>query len=355
MNTQPFGRLPDGRTAQLFTLKLSSGLQADITDYGGTVVRLLVPDRTGKLDDIVLGFESAEKYTAHSAFFGCTVGRYANRIAAGRFSLDGRTYQLPTNGLEAGQPCHLHGGPQGFHRQRWSTESLQMNGNPALRLTYLSRDGEAGYPGNLTVTVVYSLSIEQGLRIDYTATCDQPTPINLTNHSYFNLAGEGNGDILGHRLTLMAAHYTPSTTGQIPTGEIAEVAGTPFDFRSPETIGNRITQPHPQITNGAGFDHNFVLDAGQPAHPALAAIVYEQNSGRRMEILTTEPGVQFYSGNYLDSSLVGKSGRPYPKRSGLCLETQHYPDSPNQPGFPSTILRPGQTYRSTTVHRFSAK
>ena len=355
MSPQPFGRIPDGRAAQLFTLKLPGGLQADITDYGGTVVRLLVPDRTGKLDDIVLGFDSAEKYSAHFAFFGCLIGRFGNRIAAGRFTLDGRTYQLPTNDLQAGQPCHLHGGPQGFHRQLWTAEPMIQNGNPALRLSYLSRDGEEGYPGNLAATVVYSLSVGHGLRIDYEARCDQPTPINLTNHSYFNLAGEGNGEILEHKLTLMASHYTPSTSGQIPTGEIAGVAGTPFDFRSSETIGHRITQPHPQLKNGGGFDHNFVLDAGQPAHPALAAIVYEQNSGRQMELLTTEPGVQFYSGNYLDGSLVGKAGRPYPKRSGFCLETQHFPDSPNHPNFPSTILQPGRTFRSTTIHRFSAK
>ena len=355
MSPQPFGRIPDGRTAQLFTLKLPNGLQADITDFGGTVVRLLVPDRTGKLDDVVLGFDSAEKYAAHFAFFGCAIGRFGNRIAAGRFTLDGRTYQLPTNDLQAGQPCHLHGGPQGFHRQLWSAEAIQLNGNPALRLSYLSRDGEEGYPGNLKVSIVYSLSVDHGLRIDYEATCDQPTPLNLTNHSYFNLSGEGNGDILSHKLTLMASHYTPSTSGQIPTGEIANVAGTPFDFRSPETIGNRINLPHSQLKNGGGFDHNFVLDAGQPVHPALAAIVYDQLSGRKMEILTTEPGVQFYAGNYLDGSLVGKAGRPYPKRGGFCLETQHFPDSPNQPTFPNAILLPGQTFRSTTIHRFSAK
>ena len=355
MKPQSFGRIPDGRTAQLFTLKLPSGLQADITDYGGTVIRLLVPDRTGKLGDIVLGFDSAEKYAAHFAFFGCLIGRFGNRIAAGRFQLDGRTYQLATNDLQGGQPCHLHGGPQGFHRQLWSAESATQDGNPALRLKYLSRDGEEGYPGNLSVTVVYSLTAEQALQIIYEATCDQPTPLNLTNHSYFNLQGEGSSSILDHEMTLQAAHYTPSTSGQIPTGEITSVAGTPFDFRKADKIGNRITSPHPQLKNGGGFDHNFVLDAGQPAQPALAAIVYDAQSGRRMEVLTTEPGVQFYSGNFLDGTLTGKAGRPYPKRSGFCLETQHFPDSPNQPAFPSTILRPGQTFRSTTIHRFSAK
>jgi len=355
MNPQPFGRIPDGRAAQLFALKLPSGLQAEITNFGGTVVRLLVPDRAGKLGDLVLGFDSAEKYAAHSAFFGCTIGRFGNRIAAGRFQLEGRAYTLATNNVPAGQPCHLHGGPGGFHRQLWSAELTNHDGNPALRLHYLSRDGEEGYPGNLSVTVIYSLTAEQALRIDYEATCDKPTPINLTNHSYFNLQGEGSGDILGHEMTLLASHYTPSTSGQIPTGEIASVAGTPFDFRQPAKIGERITNPHPQIKNGGGFDHNFVLDAGQPAQPALGAIVHDPQSGRRMEILTTEPGVQFYSGNYLDGSLTGKAGRAYAKRNGFCLETQHYPDSPNQPTFPNTVLRPGQTFRSTTIHRFSAK
>lgn len=355
MNSQPFGQLPDGRTARLFTLKLPNGLQADITDYGGTVVRLLVPDRTGKPGDIVLGFDNAEKYAAHIAFFGCAIGRFGNRIAAGRFSLDGRTYQLATNDLQAGQRCHLHGGPQGFHRQLWSAEPTQLNGNPALRLSYLSRDGEEGYPGNLSVTIVYSLSVEHGLRIDYEATCDQPTPINLTNHSYFNLAGEGASSVLDHELTVKAAHYTPTTPAQIPTGAIASVAGTPFDFRSPDKIVRRLTPDHPELKSAGGFDHNYVLDAGQSAQPALAAVVFDPSSGRQMEVLTTEPGVQFYGGNYLDGSLVGKSGRPYPHRSGFCLETQHFPDSPNQAKFPTTILRPGQTYRSATLHRFSAK
>jgi len=304
---------------------------------------------------VVLGFDSAEKYAAHSAYFGCTVGRFGNRIAAGRFQLDGRTYTLATNNVPAGQPCHLHGGPGGFHRQLWSAELTNRDSNPALRLNYLSRDGEEGYPGNLSVTVVYSLTAEQALRIDYEATSDQPTPLNLTNHGYFNLQGEGSGDILDHAMKLQAAHYTPVNSGLIPTGEIAPVAGTPFEFRTPRKIGAFIGTPHQQLDYGAGFDHNFVLDAGQPAQPALAATVDEPKSGRRMEVLTTEPGVQFYSGNFLDGSLVGKSGRPYPRRSGFCLETQHFPDSPNQPGFPNTILRPGQIFRSTTVHRFSTQ
>ena len=355
MKPIPFGRLPDGRAARLFTLKLTSGLQADITDYGGTVVRLLVPDRAGKVGDIVLGFSSAEEYAAHSNYFGCLIGRFANRIAGGRFQLHGRTYELPINDRPAGQPCHLHGGPGGFHRQLWSAEPTNHDGNPALRLSYLSRDGEEGYPGNLTVSVVYSLTAEPALRIDYEATCDRPTPLNLTHHSYFNLRGEGAGNILNHELALRASHYTPLNSVQIPTGEIAAVAGTPFDFRTPEEIGKRISDPHPQLKNGSGFDHNFVLDAGSAATPALAATVHEPHSGRWMEVLTTEPGLQFYSGNFLDGTLVGKSGRSYLRHSGLCLETQHFPDSPNQPNFPNTILRPGQVFRSTTTYRFSAK
>ncbi len=355
MNSQSFGRIPDGRAAQLFTLKLPSGLQADITDYGGTVVRLLVPDRNGKLGDIVLGFDRAEKYAAHSSYFGCLIGRFGNRLAAGKFALDGRSYSLATNNVPAGQPCHLHGGSEGFHRKLWTAEMITCDGNPALRLTYLSRDGEEGYPGNLAVTVVYSLTAEQALRIDYEASCDQPTPINLTNHSYFNLKGEGTGDILDHILTLSAAHYTPVNSGQIPTGEIAPVGGTPFDFQTPKKIGDQICLSHSQLENDGGFDHNFVIETGKASSPALAATVHETHSGRCMDILTTEPGVQFYSGNFLDGTLVGKSGQAYLRRHAFCLETQHFPDSPNQPTFPSTILRPGQTYRSTTIHRFGVK
>lgn len=355
MFSQPFGRLPDGRPAQLFTLKLPSGLQADITDYGGTVVRLLVPDRTGKLADIVLGFDSAEKYAAHSSYFGCLVGRFGNRIAGGKFTLDGRTHTLATNNVPAGQPCNLHGGPEGFHRKLWSAEPATISGLPALRLTYRSLDGEEGFPGNLAVTVIYSLTAEQALRIDYESVTDRATPVNLTNHCYFNLSGEGCGDILGHELTLAAGKYTPVNSGQIPTGEIAAVAGTPFDFRTAKKIGAQIVFPHQQLASDVGFDHNFVLDAGQSALPAHAATVVDASSGRRMEILTTEPGIQFYSGNFLDGTLVGKTNRAYQKRGALCLETQHFPDSPNQPTFPNTILRPGQTYRSTTIHRFSAK
>jgi aldose 1-epimerase len=355
MKSQDFGRIPDGRTAQLFTLKLPSGLQADIADFGGTVVRLLVPDRTGKRGDVVLGFNDAETYATKSPYFGCLIGRFGNRIAAGRFSLDGRDYTLATNNFPGGIPCHLHGGPEGFHRKLWTAEQGNQDGNPTLRLTYLSRDGEEGYPGNMAVSVVYSLTADQSLRIDYEATCDQPTPINLTNHSYFNLQGEGTGDILSHELTSPAAHYTPVNAGQIPTGEIAPVAGTPFDFRTAHTIGSRINQAHPQLADDCGYDHNFVLPAGKTSTPTLAAKIYEPRSGRIMEVLTTEPGVQFYSGNFLDGTLTGKTGQPYPKRSGFCLETQHFPDSPNQPTFPNTILRPGQTYRSSTIHRFSVK
>jgi aldose 1-epimerase len=355
MSSHPFGRIPDGRTAQLFTLKLPSGLQADITDYGGTVVRLLVPDKTGKLGDVVLGFDQAEKYAAHSSYFGCLIGRFGNRIAGGKFSLEGKTYTLATNNDPAGIPCNLHGGPEGFHRRLWSALPITREGNPALRLSYRSPDGEEGFPGNLTVTVVYSLTADQSLRIDYEATTDKATPINLTNHCYFNLGGEGSGDILGHELTVHADKFTPVNAGQIPTGELTPVVGTPFDFRTAKQIGAQITLPHAQLADDCGFDHNFVLDAGKTSRPAPAATVHDPKSGRQMEILTTEPGVQFYSGNFLDGSQIGKTSGKYIRRGALCLETQHFPDSPNQPNFPNTILRPGQFYRSTTIHRFGVK
>lgn len=348
-----FGQLSDGRPARLFTLQLPNGLQADITEYGGTLVRLLVPDRTGRLDDVVLGFNSVGAYEAHSSYFGCLVGRFANRIGGGRFQLEGRTHQLATNNVPAGRPCHLHGGPGGFHRALWSATPIAADGQPALRLNHLSPDGDEGYPGNLSVTVVYTLRAPGDLVIDYQATCDRPTPLNLTHHAYFDLHGEGRGDILDHELTLRASRFTPVDAGQIPTGELAPVAGTPFDFRSTVRIGKQIVITHPQLANGGGFDHNFVLDAGQPTTPALAAVVFEAQSGRRMEVLTTEPGIQFYSGNFLDGTLTGKSGHAYAHRSALCLETQHFPDSPNQPAFPDTILRPGQVFRSSTIYRFS--
>lgn len=349
-----FGPLPDGRQTQLFTLENAHGIRADITNLGGIIVRLFTPDRHGNAADINLGFNDAASYFERSPYFGAIIGRYGNRIAAGKFTLDGKTYTLATNSGAPGRRCHLHGGRVGFDKVVWQAEAATIDRRPALRLHHLSKDGEEGYPGNLDVEVIYTITDANELRIDYRATTDQPTPINLTNHAYFNLHGEGNGTILDHVLQLDAAHFTPVDEGLIPTGEFSPVAGTPLDFIRPHAIGNRIDAQHEQLRFGGGYDHNFVLDSAGGTF-ARAATVYEPKSGRRMEVLTTEPGVQFYSGNFLDGTLLGKSGRPYPQRSGFCLETQHFPDSPNQPEFPSTILRPGETYRSTTAYRFTVE
>lgn len=351
---RPFGKMDDGRPVHLFTLANKSGVTAEISDYGGTIVTLRVPDRAGKLADVALGFNSLEEYRTLSPYFGCLIGRVGNRIAHGKFSLDGKTYQLATNNSPGGIPCQLHGGNKGFDKVLWSAESTTKDGAPALRLRYTSVDGEEGFPGTLQVEVVYSLSEDNGLRIDYSATTDKATPVNLTNHNYFNLRGEGAGTILDHELMLAASRFTPVNAGLIPTGELAPVAGTPLDFTSPHRIGERIDSPHEQIKLGLGYDHNFVID-GADGTLRLAARVSEPTSGRIMEVLTTEPGIQFYSGNFLDGKSKGKSGKPNAYRTGLALETQHFPDSVNQPNFPTTILRPGQTYHTTTVYRFSAK
>lgn len=353
MTTRSFGKLSDGRTTRLFSLTSASGFQAEISDFGGTVVRLFAPDRTGRLADVVLGFDSVERYPAESPYFGAIIGRVGNRIAGGTFSLGAKTYRLATNNTPDGIPCHLHGGNVGFDKVLWSAEPATVAGQPALRLRYTSADGEEGYPGELSAEVTYSLTPEQGLRIDYKATTDQSTPVNLTNHSYFNLAGAGQGDVLDHEITLRASHFTPVHPGLIPTGDRAPVAGTPFDFTSTHRIGARIGADHEQLRLGSGYDHNWVLDSTD-GQLALAATVHEPASGRVLEVLTTEPGIQFYTGNFLTGRLTGKLGATYAHRGGLCLETQHFPDSVNQPGFPSTLLHPGQTYRSTTVYKFSS-
>lgn len=352
--SRPFGRLADGREARLFTLDNGRGLVAEITDFGGIIVRLLVPDRTGRQADVVLGVNSATEFEAKAAGFNSVIGRYANRIAGGRFTLDGQIHQLETNSSSGGVPVHLHGGHLGFNRRLWTATPTTRDGLPAVRLRLTSPDGDQGYPGTLQVEVLYSVTADGGLRLDYAATTDRPTPLNLTNHAYFNLKGEGEGDILDHELTLHAARYTPVTPALIPTGELAPVAETPFDFTRPRQIGERIALAHPQLTIGRGYDHNFVLDH-RGVEPGLAAVVREPASGRVLEVLTTEPGVQLFTANHFAGRLTGKSERPYPRFAGFCLETQHFPDSPNQPGFPSTILRPGQTFRSTTVFRFSAR
>lgn len=346
-----FGKTPDGREAQLFTLRNAGGLTADITDFGATVVRLFAPDRHGDLSDVVLGFDSVDGYArSPGPYFGATIGRCGNRIAHGRFTLDGKAYQLATNNSPGGIPCHLHGGKIGFDKRLWSTAGVSADGS-SLRLGYHSPDGEEGYPGNVDVTVTFTLTDNNELRIEYAATTDKPTLVNLTNHSYFNLAGEGGRTVLGHVLTLNAARYLPVNQGLIPTGELAPVSGTLLDFRAPHTIGDRIERPNEQLRFAAGYDHCFALDS-DGGEPVVAAVVLEPLSGRELEVLTTEPGIQFYSGNFLDGTLLGKNGHAYERRSGFCLETEHFPDAPNHPSFPSIVLRPGQTYASTTVYRF---
>ena len=347
MKKQLFGKTADGQEIDLYTVTNRNGVAIDIMNRGGTVVSIRVPDRSGKLGDVVLGFDSLDGYLKENPFFGALVGRYGNRIAKGRFKLNGVEYKLAVNNGEN----HLHGGLQGFDKAVWNARDVSEGRLPRLELTYLSKDGEEGYPGNLSVVVVYSLTDANELRLDYSASTDKDTVVNLTNHTYFNLAGEGEGDILGHELTLYADRFTAADKGLIPTGELRSVEGTPFDFRKPTPIGARIEAQDQQLQVGGGYDHNFVLNGGGSL--ALAARVEEPKSGRVLEVLTTEPGVQFYTGNFLDGKLAGKGGKTYPKRSGFCLETQHFPDSPNQPKFPLTELKAGGKYQTATVYRFS--
>ncbi|HTC47422.1 MAG TPA: aldose epimerase family protein [Candidatus Aquilonibacter sp.] len=349
VTSQPFGKTPDGTPVEIFTLS-DGPYEARIATYGGVVVSLKVPDRNGKSGDVVLGFDNLDGYVANfngpaDAFFGALIGRYANRIAHGSFTLDGKKYSLPLNNGENS----LHGGPHGFNNVVWKAKPI-ANG---VELTYLSKDGEAGYPGNLTATVRYTL-IKGDLRIDYSATTDKDTVVNLTNHSYFNLAGQGN--ILNHQLTLHASRFTPVDAGLIPTGELKSVDATPFDFRKPTAVGERINANDDQLHLGHGYDHNWVLDKDNDSGKlSEAAEVYDPSSGRVLKVLTDQPGIQFYSGNFLDGSIKGKGGKPDELHAALCLETQRFPDSPNHPDFPSTELKPGQTYHSTTVFRFSAR
>lgn len=344
---QPFGKTTAGENVDLYTLRNTNGVETQITNYGGIVVSLKVPDRNGKFDDVVLGFNDFEKYLKNDPYLGAIIGRYGNRIAKGRFKLNGVEYKLAVNNGEN----HLHGGIKGFDKVVWTGRGIKTKQGPAVILTYLSKDGEEGYPGNLRVRVVYTLRNDNVLQIDYSATSDKDTVINLTHHSYFNLSGEGNGDILNHVLKLHSNRFVPTDAGSIPTGELRNVAGTPFDFIPPTAIGARINQDDEQLKLGNGYDHTFVIN-GQPGQLRIAATVRELSAGRVMEVWTTEPGVQLYTGNFLDGSLTGKSGKPYPRRSGFCLETQHYPDSPNQPSFPTTTLKKGATYKSTTIYKF---
>lgn len=347
----PFGEMPDGTPVQRFELRHRNGFGADIMSYGAIIIRLLVPDREGRLTDVILGQPTLNDYLTRPSSPAAVIGRFANRIADGRFTIDGRQYVIPPNSKGGGIPALIHGGKRGFDKVVWMAEPATHAGQPAVRLRYTAADGEEGFPGRLQVEVRYALEPGNGLRIDYTATTDKPTPLNLTNHAYFNLKGEGEGDILDHVLMLRARRYTPANAGLLPTGEIAPVAGTPFDFTTPRRIGDRIAADHEQIRFGRGYDHNFVLDS-QDGSLALAATVKEPASGRVMEVWTTEPGVQLFTANGLNNPRGGKSGKPWVKHGAFCLETQHYPDSPNQPAFPNTILRPGQTFRSTTIFRF---
>lgn len=354
VNVRPFGETEDGQEAMIYTLINKNGMKTEITNYGAVVVRLFVPDRNGRLSDVVLGYNNLQDYIEGSGYFGAVVGRYGNRIGGGEFELDGNTYQLATNNSPGGIPCHLHGGPGGFGKVIWDANPLIVGGKPGLELCYLSEDGEEGYPGNLEVTVTYWLTNENTLRVEYQGITDQATPVNLTQHSYFNLRGEGNGDILDHLLYINGDHFTPVNKGMIPTGEIKEVKGNPFDFTTPTKIGQHINDEHEQLEIGGGYDHNWVLN-NQDGKLDLAARVYEAEYGRQLEVWTTEPGVQFYSGNSIEENCTGKSGLDYGPRAGLCLETQHYPDSPNKEEFPSTIVSPGEKYQTVTEFRFSTK
>ncbi len=341
---QAFGKLPDGTPVDLYTLSNSKGMQARIMTYGGAVVSLTAPDRAGRYADVVLGMDDLDGYLKGVPYFGALIGRYGNRIGNAQFTLNGKTYHLPKNDGNN----TLHGGNRGFDKRVWTARETEGG----LELTYVSADGEEGFPGKLTAKVVYSVTPANELRIEYTATTDKDTVVNLTNHSYFNLAGQGEGDILGHQVTIHASRFTPVDAGLIPTGELRPVEGTPFDFRKATAIGDRVAAKDQQIEYGKGIDHNWVLDG---SGMRVAAEVYEPKTGRTMQVLTDQPGLQFYTGNFLDGTIHGKGGKVYGHRSAFCMETQHFPDSPNKPEFPTTVLKPGQTYHTVTVYRFSAR
>ncbi len=346
---QLFGKTADGKPVDIYTLTNTKGMEARIMTYGGIIVSLKTPDRNGKFADVELGFDSLDPYLKGHPFFGALVGRYGNRISKGKFKISGKEYSLLVNNGEN----HLHGGALGFDKKVWTAKSGKSTEGQTLELKYTSADMEEGYPGKLDVTVVYTLTNDNALKIDYTAKTDKATHVNLTNHSYFNLAGAGNGDILGHEMMINAYQATKVDKGLIPTGEIVNIKGTALDFTAPTKIGDRIDSTEEQMVWGFGYDHNYVINGGGKSL-MLAARVHEPMSGRVMEVLTTEPGVQFYTGNHL-AVPAGKGGKPYPKRSGFCLETQHYPDTPNRPEFPTTLLKPSQTYHTTTVYKFSAQ
>jgi aldose 1-epimerase len=347
---KPWGKA-DGKPVSLYTLKNSAGMEVTITNYGGTITAVRVPDRHKKIEDVALGFDSIEGYTAKSntGYFGALIGRYANRLANGTFKLDGHEYHVPANE----PPNMLHGGNRGFDKRIWQAKDVSKPGSPSLQLHYLSADGEEGFPGTLQATVTYTLNDKNELRIDYRATTDKDTVLNLTNHSYFNLSGPGSGSILDDKIMLAADHYTPVNKTLIPTGEIAPVPGTPFDFRTSMVIGGRIGASNEQLKFANGYDQNFVLNH-KPGAMALAAKVEDPKSGRVMEIFTDQPGIQFYTGNFLNGTVHGVGG-VYKFRSALALETQHFPDSPNHPNFPSAELKPGEKFHSSTIYRFSTE
>jgi aldose 1-epimerase len=343
----PFGTA-DGKPVTLYTLKNAKGSEAKIMNYGGIVQSLTVADKNGKLDDIVLGYDDVAGYIKVTPYFGCLVGRYGNRIGGAKFTLDGQTYTLATNN----GPNSLHGGIKGFDKVVWNVVKATDN---SLELQYLSKDGEEGFPGNLNVTAVYTLTDDNELKLTFHATTDKATVVNLTHHSYFNLRGQGNGDILGHEVYINADKTTPVDSTLITTGEFADVTGTPFDFRKSTAIGARIDDPNTVLQYGPGYDHNWVVNQAKPGELTLQARVAEPTTGRVMEVWSDEPGLQFYAGNFLDGTITGKGGKVYQRRTGFCMEPQHYPDSPNKPQFPSTVLRPGETYKNTIIYKFSAK
>ena len=345
----PFGKAPDGTPVQLYTLRNARGAEAQICNYGGIVTSLKVADKSGKFSDVVLGFDNLDSYIKQSPHFGCLVGRYGNRIAKAKFTLNGKEYKLAVNN----GPNSLHGGLKGFDKVVWDAKIVVGAAGPVLKLTYTSKDGEEGFPGNLKVTAVYTLTEDNALRLDFTATTDADTVLNLTHHSYFNFAGKG--DVLGHVVTIYADTFTPVDATMIPTGEVRPVKGTPMDFTTPTPIGARINSDYEQIKLGGGYDHNWVVNQAQPGQLTHAATVTEATSGRVMEVWSTEPGVQFYTGNFLDGTITGKGGWTYQLRNGFCFEPQHYPDSPNQPGFPTTVLKPGQIYQNTILYKFSVR
>ncbi len=344
---EPFGKTQDGEAVEIYTLKNAHGLTARVMTYGAILTEMHVPDKAGNFADVTLGFDNLPDYLKGHPFFGATTGRYANRIADGKFAIDGKEFKLAVNN----GPNSLHGGLKGFDKVVWKAREIQNPLGPSVRFEYTSADGEEGYPGNLKVVVVYTLTNDNELRIDYGAETDKPTVVNLTNHAYWNLAGEGQSTILDHELQVIATQFTPVDNTGIPTGELKNVDGTPMDFMRVHTIGERIAQ----APNGNGYDHNFVLRKTGDGTLDLAATLKDPKSGRVMQILTSEPGMQLYTANYLDGSLTGKSGGKYVKHGAVCLETQHFPDSPNKPSFPSTVLRPGERYMTTTIHRFSAE